>query len=696
MPTQKDRLLAIDIEGQSDDTLLLRSFSINEQLGRLFQMEVEMDSEETDIKFEDIVAKKATVRLTMPNDDTRYFCGIVTRFVQEQQGTVARYRATLSPKLWLLTRTADCKIFQDQTVPDIIDAVFQAHGLTSGTDYKSSLTAMYIKQEFCVQYRETAFNFVSRLMEQEGIYYFFKHDEDGKHVLVLADANSAHDPFPGYDDLTYRPATGKHEEQRESVTDWIVEKEIQTGKYKLTDYNFQKPAMDLLAHDEGQRSTDLEIFDYPGGYAIPEDGQTYVKLRLQELQAQYEIAHANTTARGVSAGFKFTLKGHPRSGQERDYLVISMSLRATAGAYASGSAEGGEFFSCNFSAMPVIASPPLPYRTPRTTPKPMIRGPQTAIVTGAAGEEICTDKFGRVKLQFFWDRYGKKDDKSSCWVRVSQNWAGAAWGSLFLPRVGQEVIVEFLEGDPDRPIVTGRVYHGTNVVPYALPDEKTKSTVKSNSSPGGGGSNEIRFEDKKGSEEIFVHAQKDQNIKVENDETTNIGNDRTETVGKDETITINGSRTETVAKDESITINGGRTETVAKDEDITINGGRTENVAKDESITISGGRTEDVAKDENITIGGARTESVGKDESVSVSGGRTVNITKADSLTVGSDLTINATDSITITTGSASITMKSDGTIQINGKDVNIEGSGKIQASASSDLILKGSSIAAN
>jgi type VI secretion system secreted protein VgrG len=691
--TQKNRMLAISIDGQSDDELVLRSFSIREQMGRPFQMEVEMDSQNSNIKFEDIVGKKATVELTMPNEKSRYFNGIVSRFVQEQQGKVPRYRATLSPWLWLLTRTSDCKIFQNLKVPDIIEAVFQAQEFSS-TDYVLNLSATYQPREYCVQYRETAFNFVSRLMEEEGIYYFFQHEND-KHKLILADSTSAHDPFPGYDTLNYvaNPAP-----RLESVTDWVIEKEIQSGKYVMKDFNYTKPSLDLKVNANIDRTHDYakyEVYDYPGGYTKPDQGEACAKLRIQELQSQYEIVHANTTAHGVATGCKFTLKGHPRNDQERDYIVTGTSLQATAGAYGSGGDGEDEFFSCSFSAMP-LTKPPVPFRTPRTTPKPMIRGPQTAIVVGAAGDEICTDSYGRVKLHFHWDRYDKKDDNSSCWVRVSQNWAGAAWGSIYLPRIGQEVIVEFLEGDPDYPIITGRVYNGTNVVPYTLPDEKTKSTVKSNSSKGGGGSNEIRFEDKKGSEEVYIHAQKDQNIKVENDETTNIGNDRTETVGKDESITINGSRTESVAKDESITINGGRTETVAKDENITINGGRTETVAKDESISINGGRTETVAKDENISINGGRTETVAKDESVTVSGQRSVNISKADALTVGTDLTINATNSITLTTGSASISMKNDGTIQINGQNITVTGSGDITVNASGNLTMKGSKIAQN
>jgi type VI secretion system secreted protein VgrG len=689
-PTQKNRLLAVDTE-LGPDKLLLRSFSANEQLGRLFQIDLEMDSQDIGINFEKIVGTSATVKLTLPSGQTRYFNGVVSRFAEEQEGNVARYSATLSPWLWLLTRTSDCRIFQNQKVPDIIESIFKDQGFN---DYKLKLSAGYSPREYCVQYRETDFNFVSRLMEEEGIYYFFEH-QNGKHILTLADSPSAHDPFPGYDTLTYRPASARQEEQRETVTDWIVAKEIQPTMYELNDFNFTTPKAAVTGNDSISRQhqkADNRFFDYPGGFQTSDQGATYAKLRIQELQAQYEVAQADATARGVACGCKFTLKGQPRSDQNRQYLVIRTSIRASAGGYETGKTSEGDFFSCSFTAIPATQ----PFRSARAAPKPLIRGPQTAIVTGQDGQEIYTDEYGRVKVHFHWDRYNKKDQNSSCWVRVSQNWAGKEWGSMHIPRIGQEVIVEFLEGDPDRPIITGRVYNADQMPPYGLPANKTQSGIKSNSSQGGGGSNEIRFEDKKGSEEVYIHAQKDQNIKVENDETTTIGNDRTETVGKDESITINGNRTETVAKDESITINGGRTESVSKDENISIDGGRTESVGKDESITIDGGRTESVGKDESISIDGGRTESVGKDESVNVGGGRTVSIGKDDGLNVGGNLTIEAGKSITINCGSASITMNSDGTIQINGKDVNIEGSGKIQAKASSDLILKGSSIAGN
>jgi type VI secretion system secreted protein VgrG len=696
------------------DVLGLRSFSVQEQISRLFQIEAEMASDNGQIKLDDVVGHDITIQMKIGEGDERYFHGFVSRMVQTgSQGDFHLYRATIVPWLWFLTRTSDCRIWvatedpgSGQTVPDIIKAVFQFHGFS---DYKLNLSGTYPKREFVVQYRETDFNFVSRLMEQEGIYYFFEH-KDGKHTLVLADSKSAHNPFPNYAEIVFNEAR-QGAADREEINDWTLEKEVHPVKTALNDYNFTTPKASLLAKTDTERKhakAQYEIYDYPGEYVDAGAGGNLAQVRLDELQSQYELLHGQASARGLAAGCTFELKDHPRNDQNREYLITGVSLHASAGEFDSKGAGESEFFSCSFSCIDKKQQ----FRPARLTPKPVVQGPQTAMVVGPAGEEIYTDKYGRVKVHFYWDRHDQSDQNSSCWVRVSQYWAGKTWGTIHIPRINQEVVVEFLEGDPDRPIITGRVYNADQMPPYSLPGNKTQSGIKSNSSKGGGGSNEIRFEDLKGSEEVYIHAQKDQNIKVEHDETTTIGNNRTETVGKDESITINGNRTETVAKDESITINGGRTETVAKDESISINGGRTEEVAKDEDISIDGGRTESVGKDENITIGGGRTESVTKDEnitisggrtesvgqneSVSVTGGRTVTVGKDDGLQVTNNLNIQAGQSITITCGSASITLNSSGTIQINGSDIDIEGSGKIQLKASSDLIMKGSSVAAN
>jgi type VI secretion system secreted protein VgrG len=410
------------------------------------------------------------------------------------------------------------------------------------------------------------------------------------------------------------------------------------------------------------------------------------------------------------------------------YLLTEVQHAASVGdGYDTSTAAGGEaHYTNSFTCMPYD----VPYRPQRLTPKPIVQGPQTATVVGKAGEEIWTDKFGRVKVQFHWDREGRRDENSSCWIRVSHPWAGKGWGAVSIPRMGQEVIVDFLEGDPDQPIITGRVYNAEQMPPYGLPANQTQSGVKSRSSKEGtpDNFNEIRFEDKKGEEQLFIHAEKNQDIEVENDEThwvgrdrrktidqdettevkrdrtetvgrnesITIGDNRTEKVGKDESITIGDNRTEKVGKDESITIGDNRTEKVGKDESITIGDNRTENVGKNESITIGDNRTEKVGKDESITIGDNRTENVGKDETVSVGNNRSHRIGDNDALSVGKVLSITAGDQITIKTGSASIIMKKDGTITIQGKDITVKGSGKITINANNDIIMKGQKILQN
>jgi type VI secretion system secreted protein VgrG len=723
MPIKQDERMLGITTALGAEKLAVGSFTLQEQISRLFQIGAELATEDGEIKLDDVIGQKATIRLNIGDNDKRYFNGYVSRMVQvANEGHYARYRATIVPWLWFLTRTCDCRIFQQKTVPTIIEDIFRYFGFS---DYKLNLTANYPTWEYCVQYRETAFNFVSRLMEQEGIYYYFEH-EDGNHTVVLADSIAAHKPFPGYAEVKFHEVQ-EGADEREVMTDWTMEKEIQPVAYLLQDFDFKKPKMSLLASASVTRNygkAEYEIYDFPGEYLEHDEGQRLSDVRLNELQSQYELLHGQASARGLAAGCTFKLKEHPRGDQNRDYLITDVSIQADSGPFDTSG--GAESFSCSLTAIDKSQQ----FRPTRLTPKPIVQGPQTAIVVGPSGEEIYTDEHARVKVHFPWDRYDKSDQDSSCWVRVSQYWAGKQWGSIHIPRIGQEVIVEFLEGDPDEPIITGRVYNADQTPPYGLPANKTQSGVKSRSSKGGSSANfnEIRFEDKKGSEMLTVHAEKDQEISVENDETHTVGHDRkktidhdettqvkhdrtetvdnnetitihgnrTETVDKDETITIHQNRTETVDKEESITIGGGRTENVAKDESITIGGARTENVSKDESVTIGGGRTENVSKDESITIGGGRTENVAKDESVTVSGGRTVSVSKDDSLTVGKTLSITAADEITITTGQASIHMKKDGTVEINGKDISVKGSGEITAKASKNVTMKGQKILQN
>ncbi len=587
--TQENRELKIATP-LGKDVLLLTSMSGSEQLGRPFRFDLELASENDQIKAEDIVGKNVTIRLDLLTGEGRYFNGYISRFSQLiTSGGLARYRATMVPWLWFLTRTADCRIFQEKTVPDIIEEVFRDHGFT---DFKRSLSGTYRVWEYCVQYRETDFNFVSRLMEQEGIYYFFTH-KDGEHSLVLADSTGAHKPYPDYDEIKYHPADAGVSDE-EYISNWTVETCVQPGSYALNDFDFKNPDTSLQARTMVERkhsNAKFEIYDYPGEYVEFKDGEGYTKKRIQELQAQYEVVTASSDVRGVCAGCTFTLISHPREDQNREYLITSAHYNIDAGEFYSGGEGGGEcVYSCSFTAIAIKTAidAAQPFRSPRITPKPSITGPQTAMVVGKSGEEIWTDEYGRVKVQFHWDRYSETNENSSCWIRVAQVWAGKNWGAMYIPRIGQEVIIEFLEGDPDRPIITGRVYNAQAMPPYGLPSEKTKSTLKSNSSKGGQGFNEIRFEDKKGEEQIFIHAEKNQDTRIKNDNFEWIGNERHLIVKSDQLELVEGDKHATVKGNWLCKTEGDRGQTVNGDRLTSIDGSEHLNVKGDQFVNVDG------------------------------------------------------------------------------------------------------------
>ncbi len=693
-----------------DDVLLFKGMHAREEVGRLGEYQLDLLSLKKDINLDQILGKNVTVKLALPDDSTRYFNGYVTRFSQGGvDGRYQRYDAVVHPWLWFLTRTSDCRIFQDMTVPDIVKKVFADHATA---DFKLELTGTFRKWTYCVQYRETDYNFISRLMEEEGIYYYVRHT-DGHNTIVLTNSTSKHTASPGYETIPFVSPEQVVRPELEHITAWGFSREIQPGVYVHDDYDLERPSVELKTRDvlsRGYAPSDYEVYDYPGHYLQKADGEQYAGVRIDELGSQFETAQAVTNAKGIAVGSLFTLDAFPRDDQNREYLILAATYNMEFSGYEATPDGAGTTYQCSFVAM----SSEQQFRPKRATPKPFVQGPQTAVVVGPAGDEIYTDKYGRVKVQFHWDRYGKKDEKSSCWVRVSHPWAGKAWGGISLPRIGQEVIVDFLEGDPDQPIITGRVYNAEQMPPYELPANKTQSGMKSRSSLNGtpDNFNEIRFEDKKGSEQLFIHAEKNQDIEVENDEThwvghdrtktidhdetTHVKHDRTETVDNNETITVHANRTETVDKDETITIHQNRTETVDKDETITIGSNRTESVAKNETISVSGNRSLTVDKKEAISIGDSRVDQVAKNEDISIGKNRQASVGEDDSLQVGKKLVIDAGDQITIQTGSASIMMKKDGTITIKGKDITINGSGKINVKASSDVVIKGSKVGIN
>ncbi|HWA97942.1 MAG TPA: type VI secretion system tip protein TssI/VgrG [Pirellulales bacterium] len=709
--TQENRKLALSIPSLGDDVLLLQSFSGEEHLSRLFEYELVMFSEQDSIAPDDVVGTNVTITVLNLEDEPRYFNGFINSFSYVGRNErLHEYRARVVPWLWFLTCTTDCRIFQSKSIPDILQQVFKDLGFT---DFAVELQGQHQPHDYCVQYNESDFAFVSRLMEEEGIFYFFRH-KDGKHTLVVADNVSS---YSDCDDNSFQ--FGLEPPEREfldNLSSWEHRYEYRSGKLTHTDYNFETPGTDLRTQtnsviDIGENAK-FDLYEFPGSYGTTSDGQALAKLRMEAEEAGYNVVYSSGRAPSLTPGGKFSIAKHVVQAEEgQGFVITGISHRAHAGsAYLTGDNTQPASYSNRFVCIPDSVI----YRPPRTTTPPRIHGLQTAVVTGPAGEEIWPDKYGRVKVHFFWDREGKKDEHSSCWIRVSQIHAGKTWGGMTIPRIGEEVLVAFLEGDPDRPIIVGRLYNAAEMPPYTLPDHKTQSGMKSRSTLGGSGANynELRFEDKKGHEHVLLHAEKDQMIEVENneshwvghdrtktidnDETTHVKANRTETVDKNETITIHGNRTETVDKDETITIGQNRTETVGTNESVTVGNNRSFTLGKDQTISVGGSQTQSIAKDDTTTIGNSRSETVGQNESVTIGSDRSVTVGKADSLSVATILAVSSGDSITLQAGAASITMKKDGTIVISGKDITINGSGAVNIKASKDVVVKGQKILQN
>jgi type VI secretion system secreted protein VgrG len=692
--TQENRLLTIQTP-LGKDALLLTRFLGTEALSTPFSFELDLISQKRDFQFQDIIGKKVSVAVTLADGGQRHFHGIISRFTLTrgggEGGSDPRFsycRATMVPWLWLLTRTATCRIFQAMSVPDIVEKIFGERGLS---DYKLLLEGTYEKRDYCVQYRETDFNFISRLLEEEGIGYFFEH-EQSKHTLVLIDANHNFKECPHQKAARYQ-ITGGAMLDEDAISGLEVEQEIQAGKYTLNDYNFETPNADLRIEVPSQYQMgpgDREVYDYPGLYLKRSQGDRLTQIRMQEQEAEITTLNGVSTCRAFTSGYRFVLKDFFRTDMNDKHYVLAQVAHDANQEFGSGSAAAEMAYTNRFVGMPFD----VPYRPARRTPRPVVDGMQTAIVVGPSGEEIYTDQHGRVKVQFHWDREGKKDENSSCWIRVSQLWAGAGWGGMYIPRIGQEVIIDFLEGDPDRPIITGRVYHGNNQPPYPLPAEKTKSTIMSNSSLGGGGSNEFRFEDKKGQEEIYLHGQKDWTIAILNDKNQTIGNNETLSVGSNRTKTVGVNQTESIGANLNETVGSNKTETIAIAKALTIGAAYQVTVGAAMNETVGGLKAEEIGAAKIVAVGASSSENVGANKSVDAGGNisesadKDVDIKsgKKMSLTAGDDFSVSGNkkglieikDQLTIKVGSASITLKKNGDITINGKTINVKGSGNI------------------
>lgn len=622
IPTEK----FVRILSPLGEQLLFHRMEGEEALGQPFRYDLTLLSKSSDLVLSDFLGKVVTVELNLqdtnaaPNDRVRFFNGYITRFSHlGAHRNYHLYSATVRPWIWLLSQPTNCRIFQNKTVPEIIKTVFRSHGLT---DLKECLTGEYQNHEFITQYRETDLNFVSRLMEDEGIYYFFTHHAD-KHTLVLADSYGAHTKVNGYQEVPYIRPGSMQSVLPDHFVGWENARQILPGTVVMKDFNFQNPKANLLvtrSEPNPHPMAEFEHYDFPGDYLERSSGETYARLRMEEINARHEQAKGTGNPRGLTTGSLFKLTGYPIEAQNREYLVTGARFSIEGPDYESNEGSGDmEPFHC---ALDVIQSH-CPYRPESITPRALIPGPQTATVVGKVGEEIWTDEFGRVKVQFHWDREGKRDENSSCWIRVAQMWAGNNWGAMHIPRIGQEVIVDFLEGNPDQPIITGRVYNADNMPPYKLRENKTQSGIKSRSTPQGtpDNFNEIRFEDKKDKEELHMQAERDMSTLVKRNQSLSVGANRDISVGGDETTTINKIRRLHVVEDEFINIDGNHTNTVCKDvvetfmqnQDIDITQDKTEHVKQiytlttDQKFSLNQAATNLTFEGTNVTLDAAGT-----------------------------------------------------------------------------------------
>jgi len=570
-----------------DDELIFQSLMGHEEMGRLFEFDIELVREQKkgSVDVNALLGKDMTVKLEMSDGSIRHFNGATIQFKHTGfSGGLFHYHAVLRPWLWFLTRKTNCHIFQEMTIPDIVKQILQDHAYVE-VEYK--LEDSYQPLDYCVQYRESDFTYISRLMEHAGIFYYFKH-EDGKHTLIVTDNSNSYQSISNYSEIPYFPPGNKAERERDHIFEWLSGHQVQSGKVEINDFDFEAPSTDLTAKSaqpQGYMHDDIEAYDYPGKYTEVGVGSQRTDVMVEELQTQHALVSGHSNARGIQPGMEFTLKDFYFEEENVPHIIIATKYTIQGDDPGSTTRSNKEIiFDVSFVAL----NSKQQFRPRRNTPKPIISGSQTAIVVGKEGEEIWTDKYGRVKVQFHWDRIGENNENSSCWIRESHPTAGKNWGWVSLPRMGQEVIVSFLEGDPDQPIITGRVYNAEQMPPYALPDNQTQSGIKTRSTKDGVADNfnEIRFEDKKGEEELYIHAEKDCNRVVENNDTLKVGFDKKDS--GDQTIDIFNHRTTTLEKGNDTTnISAGKSFTEAK-QSIELKVGANSIKIDQQGITIKG------------------------------------------------------------------------------------------------------------
>lgn len=663
--SQDNRFISITDFSFGKDTFLLSSFTGSEYISGLFEFEIEALSENHEVDPNKIVGRTATV--TIHSDQQRKFNGFIKSFTygEIEEHNVRKYRMVMVPWLWFLSQTNDHRIFQEKNTKEIVSQIFNDLGF-SDFEFRAAGGS---KREYCVQHNESDLNFVLRLLEEDGIAYFFEHD-DKKHKLILVDQQNAYADV-AETNLEY----SKGSQPNSQITGWEHVYQFKKGKWSLNDYNFKEPKKDLnistKTKSQFAKNDAFEHYEYPSLYDTTK-GSDLVKIRLDAEETFRNLIHGTSDCSSFHAGGKFKVAKHAVSSEKGAYILAKVTHKASETSYLSSDENTG--YTNDFICVPADVH----FRPQLEHTKPVMKGPQSAVVVGPAGEEIYIDEFGRIKVQFIWDREGKKDEHSSCFIRVVQSWAGNQWGSSFIPRIGHEVIVNFLDGDPDRPLVTGSVYNGWNKPTYP---SKTQSGIKTRSTKDGtpDNFNELRFEDKKGEEQIFIHAEKDFDTEVEHNQTLTVDNDRTKTIKHDENSTINHDRNKTV--------NNNQTETIGKNKTIDVGDNHAETIGKNMTLSVGKNISIDITESHTENIGKNMTIAVSKDLRETVEGKYTENVTQDYSLHAKT-ITMNADDKITIKTGSASIVMNSNGDITISGANINIKGSGNV--------VVKGSKITNN
>jgi len=664
-------ICSIVVGGQE---LRLVSFSGFEAISRLFEFRVEVAAKTLDP--EALLEEPALIAVrgaTVP----RLIHGVVTEaeYVGETRG-LGLFELTIVPKAHRLLHRHSSRIFQDKTTEEIITEVLTEASVPTDW-FRFSLVEKYAARNYCVQYRESDLAFVARLLEEDGIFFYFEHEME-MHVMVMADHVNVHTPIAGDPGLWFNPPIGTLVQKQEHIRGFRFGGRVSSGKVALRDKNLHKPDMSLEVEETAKVGADLEVYDFPGAYQEPgrggpHEGALMAKIRLEAFQAMRRQGSGESDSPRLTPGYLFNLLGHTRHSLNGEYRIVQVNHAASQPQVLDQDASGDSHYHNSF----VVTPKEVPYRPSRSTRRPVMRGLQTATVVGPRGEEVHTDEHGRVRVKFHWDRSEPYDETCTCWVRVSQMWAGNGYGMMFLPRIGHEVLIDFIEGDPDRPVITGRIYHGLNKPPYPLPDEKTKSTIKSESSLGGGGFNELRFEDNKGCEEVFLHAQKDWNTKILNNHSESVGVNRTSTIGANETITVGASRTSTISSAETISVGADRALNVGKSDTTKITDHRTVGVGGNDATTVGEVHTVSIVKPPPAAAPPAAPA-----EGLFGAIGNVV-AGAAQALAAAAEAALPPTGTemrnkyYSVTTGLATITMDG-GDIKVTGANITIEATGEV------------------